>query len=55
MVWVMALCAGLFGNFYETPYNALPYYLLVGMALAPVAGELAEAARDAVPTARAGR
>ena len=40
LLWIMGLAAGLFGNFYETPYNAIPYYLLLGLCLAPVAGEL---------------
>jgi hypothetical protein len=47
MLLTMALCTGLFGNFFETPYNAIPYYSLIGLALAPVAAELAEAARRA--------
>jgi hypothetical protein len=52
MLLVMALCTGLFGNFFETPFNAVPYYWLIGLALAPLAGELAEAARQAAPAPR---
>ncbi len=51
-LWVMGLTEGLFGNFYETPYNALPFYALLGLALAPVAGPLAEAAQAAVGRGR---
>jgi hypothetical protein len=55
MLWVVGLAAGMFGNFYETPYNALPFYVLVGLALGPIAGELADAARTAAaPAARFG-
>jgi hypothetical protein len=47
MLLTMALCTGLFGNFFETPYNAIPYYTMIGLALAPIAGELGDAARRA--------
>jgi hypothetical protein len=52
MVWVIALCSGMFGNFYETPYNSVPYFVLLGMALAPLAGDLADAARLAAAPGR---
>jgi hypothetical protein len=31
-----ALCAALFGNLFETPFGAIPVYLLVGMNAAPL-------------------
>ncbi|MGE0729948.1 MAG: O-antigen ligase family protein [Acidimicrobiia bacterium] len=37
MLWTFATVTGLFGNYYETPYNSLPYYLLIGLSLAPLA------------------
>jgi len=30
---VMALTHAMFDNYFETPYGAIPFYLLVGMAL----------------------
>ncbi len=34
-IWVMTLAWATFDNFFETPYGAIPYYLLLGLALAP--------------------
>ena len=36
LLWVFATLTGLFGNFFETPYNAVPYYTLIGISLAPL-------------------
>lgn len=33
--WSMILAASFFGEIFEGPYGAIPFYLLVGMALAP--------------------
>jgi hypothetical protein len=33
--WVMGLGMGMFEESFETPYKAIPFYLLVGMAMAP--------------------
>jgi len=30
--WLAALISGHFGNFFETPFGAIPYYLMMGMA-----------------------
>lgn len=32
---VASLCAGLFGNHFETPFGAIPFYLIAGLAAAP--------------------
>ncbi len=34
---VICTSMGLFGNFFETPYGAIPYYLVVGICAAPLA------------------
>lgn len=33
--WVMGLGMGMFEESFETPYKAIPFYLLMGMAIAP--------------------
>jgi hypothetical protein len=35
-LWLMLLVKGTFENFFETPYKAIPFYLLVGLVLAPL-------------------
>ncbi|MEQ1887036.1 MAG: O-antigen ligase family protein [Bryobacteraceae bacterium] len=35
-MWVIAMVGGLFGNMFETPFGAIPYYLLIGAAAAPL-------------------
>ncbi len=35
MCWAALLAASLFENFFEAPFGAIPFYLMVGMALAP--------------------
>jgi O-antigen ligase len=34
--WALSVVVGSFGNFFETPFGAIPFYLIVGMLLAPV-------------------
>ena len=34
--WAMILAGGLFGNVFETPFGAIPFYLITGLAIAPV-------------------
>lgn len=41
-LWLMGMSTAFFGNFFETPFGAIPFYLLVGAGIAPgllVAGE----------------
>ena len=33
---VICMAMGLFGNFFETPYGAIPYYLVAGICAAPL-------------------
>jgi O-antigen ligase len=35
-VWIMLLVKGMFENFFETPFNAIPFYLITGLALGPL-------------------
>jgi hypothetical protein len=39
--WLMLLVKAMFENFFETPFSAIPFYLITGLALAPLfaAGE----------------
>ena len=37
VIWITFLCVALFGNLLETPFGAIPMYLLTGMAAAPAA------------------
>jgi hypothetical protein len=39
MLWVLGTTAALFGNFFETPYNAVPFWFLVGVVLASLLRE----------------
>jgi len=32
LLWVSAIIGALFGNFFETPFGAIPFYILVGLA-----------------------
>jgi hypothetical protein len=34
--WVLNLALGLFGNSFETPFGAIPFYLVTGIVLAPL-------------------
>lgn len=33
--WVLSVFVASFGNFFETPFGAIPFYLLIGLAIAP--------------------
>jgi hypothetical protein len=35
VLWLMGMSTAFFGNFFETPFGAIPFYLLVGMGIAP--------------------
>jgi hypothetical protein len=35
LVWTAMLASSMFVNFFEEPFGAIPYYLIVGMSLAP--------------------
>jgi hypothetical protein len=35
-MWVVGIVGGLLGNVFETPFGAIPYYLLIGAAAAPL-------------------
>jgi hypothetical protein len=39
-LWVALFCAALLGNLLETPFGAIPFYLLTGLAAAPVLAEV---------------
>lgn len=34
--WVASLAIAFFSNFFETPFQSIPFYLLMGMSMAPV-------------------
>ncbi|HMO24884.1 MAG TPA: hypothetical protein PKB10_01310, partial [Tepidisphaeraceae bacterium] len=36
--WVLCVMIGSFGNLFETPFGAMPYYFLLGAAIAPTFG-----------------
>src|SRR5262249_38260250 len=36
MIWLGALVGGHLGNSYETPFGAIPFYLMTGMSAAPL-------------------
>jgi hypothetical protein len=36
--WVLCVLIGSFGNLFETPFGAMPYYFLIGAAIAPAFG-----------------
>ncbi len=35
-LWAGIFCSSLFGNFFETPFGAIPFYLLIGYCLSPI-------------------
>jgi hypothetical protein len=37
-VWLMLLVKGMFENFFETPFNSIPFYLITGLSLGPLFG-----------------
>jgi hypothetical protein len=42
MIWLGALVGGHLGNLYETPFGAIPLYLMTGMSAAPLVGPAAQ-------------
>lgn len=44
MLWFGLLGSALFGNFLETPFGAIPFYLLIGYSLASLTGKYAHTA-----------
>jgi hypothetical protein len=40
VLWVTFLSGACFGNAFETPFGAIPFYLLTGLAAAPLCAEL---------------
>jgi hypothetical protein len=44
---IICTSMGLFGNFFETPYGAIPYYLVVGICAAPLFGSAVSGTRAA--------
>ncbi|MGH9630259.1 MAG: O-antigen ligase family protein [Bryobacteraceae bacterium] len=58
LMWAVYLVQSHFGNFFETPFGAIPFYLLTGLSAVPAAwprpslpveGELAETFLDTTP------
>ena len=51
MCWAALLAGSMFGNFFEAPFGAIPFYLLVGVALAPglLCARVAPAVAEALP------
>ncbi len=45
-LWLAALISGSLGNYFETPFGAIPYYLTTGMAAAALFSEPAHAAEE---------
>jgi len=42
VLWLMFLSGALFGNAFETPFGAIPFYLLTGLSAAPAVLEVSE-------------
>jgi hypothetical protein len=40
VLWVSSVCGAFFGNWLEAPFGAIPFYLLAGMAAAPVLSQV---------------
>ncbi|MER3523037.1 MAG: hypothetical protein C4326_02975 [Ignavibacteria bacterium] len=52
-LWVSLLCSALVGNFFETPFGAIPFYLLIGYGLSPLSQAYARAnSSHVLPTTR---
>ena len=47
LYWSSALIIGLLGNNFETPFGAIPFYLLCGLGIAPLIYPAASAPREA--------
>ncbi|HEX2243472.1 MAG TPA: hypothetical protein VHK27_09510, partial [Gammaproteobacteria bacterium] len=43
--WMMTLTGAFFGNYLETPFGAIPFYLILGLAAAPVGSVYDQVAR----------
>ena len=54
--WAATIVGALFGNFFETPFGAIPYYLIIGMCSAdlafPVSARFLSASPRPLPQAR---
>lgn len=52
-LWIGLFASAFFGNFFETPFNAVPFYLLMGYNLAPLTENRARGSVSRpLPTAR---
>lgn len=40
LYWVAGIAISFFSNYFETPFQSIPFYLVMGMAMAPVLGPL---------------
>ena len=47
VIWITFLSGAFFGNAFETPFGAVPFYLLVGISAAPLAVEVKRYANPA--------
>jgi hypothetical protein len=36
MWWIAGMCIAFFSNFFETPFQSIPFYLIMGMSMAPL-------------------
>ena len=45
LYWIQTVCMAFFSNIFETPFGAIPFYLLTGMAIAPLLAHEAEQRR----------
>ena len=39
LYWVAGISISFFSNYFETPFQSIPFYLVMGMAMAPVLGQ----------------
>jgi hypothetical protein len=53
MYWAMTFTASCFGNLFENPFGAIPFYLMLGLAIAPALLYAPEAERAWAPRAAA--
>jgi hypothetical protein len=49
VIWIMFFSGAFFGNAYEAPFGAVPFYLLVGIAAAPLCAGATRVTRYANP------
>ncbi|MCU1260362.1 MAG: hypothetical protein JWO80_3247 [Bryobacterales bacterium] len=52
LLWVAGVSSGCFGNLFESPSGAIPFYLFMGMAAAPVVHRKMGRAEEEVVTSR---